>query len=80
MRAGLLRLEEAGIRSVYVLGDPAYYSRFGFAPERSVATPYPLPAEWADAWQSLCLGDPAAGVSGRLVLPEFWLDPALWSP
>ena len=80
VRGGLLRLEEEGIRSVYLLGDPAYYSRFGFAPERSVETPYPLPAEWADAWQSLGLGDPVAGGSGRLVLPEFWLDPALWSP
>jgi putative acetyltransferase len=80
VRAGLRRLEEEGIGRVFVLGDPGYYARFGFDPERSVETPYPLPPVWADAWQSLRLEDePGEIVAGKLSLPGFWLDPALWS-
>ena len=79
MREGLRRLRTEGIRAVYVLGDPSYYGRLGFSPERSVRAPYTLPAEWADAWQSRCLGDDGVPAAGNLSLPEFWLDPALWS-
>jgi putative acetyltransferase len=37
-------------------GIRAYYGRFGFAPERAIRAPYPMPVEWADAWQSVSLG------------------------
>ena len=43
VRAGLRRLEDAGVSQVYVLGDPAYYGRHGFLPESYVKPPYPLP-------------------------------------
>jgi len=76
---GLRRLQAEGIAAVYVLGDPAYYGRLGFLPERSVRPPYSLPPEWADAWQSQALGNGAAPTGGTLRLPECWLDPALWS-
>ena len=76
---GLRRLQAEGIAAVYVLGDPAYYRRLGFLPERSVRPPYPLPREWADAWQSQALGNGAVPTGGTLRLPECWLDPALWS-
>jgi putative acetyltransferase len=33
VRAGLDQLEAQGETLVFVLGDPAYYTRFGFAPE-----------------------------------------------
>jgi len=79
VREGLRRLETEGIGLVFVLGDPAYYGRFGFRHEAFVSAPYPLPAEWADAWQSRCLGDAVARASGKLLLPDVWLDPALWS-
>ena len=80
VRSGLLRLEDEGTEMVFVLGDPVYYARFGFEPERSVETPYALPADWADAWQSLSLGGASrATLAGNLMLPGFWLDPALWS-
>jgi putative acetyltransferase len=80
VHAGLERLKGLGIQAVYVLGDPAYYGRFGFSPERSVKTPYPIPAKWADAWQSQRFGVAAEPLSGTLHLPDFWLDPALWAP
>jgi putative acetyltransferase len=79
IRAGLRRLREEGVSAVYVLGDPEFYGRLGFSAERSVQTPYPLPSEWADAWQSQCLGDVPAPTVGKLSLPGFWLDPTWWS-
>lgn len=46
VRAGLDRAKREGWRAVVVLGDPAYYSRFGFRPEavRGMASPYAGPA------------------------------------
>lgn len=38
IRDGLARLAAHGIRIVFVLGDPAYYQRFGFAAD--LATPF----------------------------------------
>ena len=80
VRNGLGRLRDEDVHLVCVLGDPGYYSRFGFVPDTLIAPPYPLPAEWSDAWQSLYLGDPAAPCAGRLSVPEQWLQPGLWQP
>jgi hypothetical protein len=43
------------VGKVLVLGDPAYYGRFGFAKETAIQPPYPLPEAWDGAWQSLVL-------------------------
>ena len=50
--AGLNRLRESGVALVFVLGDPAYYSRFGFEPatRRGLQAPHPIPKEYEDAW------------------------------
>ena len=80
LREGLKRLERAGIAQVFVLGDPAYYRRFGFMPERGVAPPYPLPAQWKEAWQSKRLLDGTAPLGGELSVPRPWRRPALWAP
>ena len=80
VEAGLQRMESAGVTRIYVLGDPAYYGRFGFAPETDVAPLYPLPAEWRGAWQSKSLADGEAPLKGRLALPRVWLRPELWAP
>lgn len=44
VREGLARLEEAGEDLVTVLGDPAFYGRFGFRPGRPdrIVTPWPV--------------------------------------
>ena len=78
--AGLQRLENAGVSLVCVLGDPAYYGRLGFVPEADVEPPYPLPAEWEGAWQSIGLirGEPSP--RGTLSVPRPWLHPRLWAP
>lgn len=79
VRAGLERLKaNGGAASVLVLGDPAYYSRFGFAEESAITAPYPLPADWGPAWRSLALEEPAQSLRGRLAPPAPWLRPSYW--
>ena len=80
VRAGLQRLKDADVDLVCVLGDPAYYGRFGFVPETLVEPPFSLPAEWGGAWQSHYLGDTTVSGSGKLTVPPQWLQPAVWSP
>lgn len=81
VRAGLSRLEGEGVSMVCVLGDPAYYDRFGFRPEARVEPPFPLPPAWDEAWQSRRVGEvPDRTIGGTLRVPPPWDDPALWAP
>ena len=80
VRDGLRRLTKDGIVCVYVLGNPAFYERFGFAREAGVTPPYPLPKEWHGAWQSVSLGRTGCPCRGSLSLPQPWLRPSLWAP
>lgn len=79
VRAGLADAAEAQARGALVLGDPAYYARFGFAPERRIAPPYALPDGWADAWRSLSLTEAPLELDGELLAPPPWRRPELWS-
>ena len=79
VRDGLQRLLEQGFHQVFVLGDPDYYSRFGFRTEQKVMPPYDLPKEWTNAWQSLSLASRSPLRPGRLNLPDPWEDPKLWT-
>ena len=83
VRFGLEMLRDDAIDTVLVLGDPAFYGRLGFRTESRIRTPYPLPAEWASAWQSQRLGDSLGNSptmpAGTLSVPAQWRDPALWS-
>ena len=45
MRAGLARLADAGAKGCVLVGDPAYYRRFGFIASSSLGYP-DLPAEY----------------------------------
>ncbi len=80
VRAGLNRLADDGVARVCVLGDPAYYRRFGFVPEVNVHPPYALPAEWRDAWRSVSLRPLASPIRDTLCVPPPWRQPALWAP
>ena len=80
VQTGLDRLRIVMFDRVFVLGDPVYYSRFGFEAERSVAPPFPLPEEWRDAWQSIALRGIAPKQRGTLNLPQAWNEPSLWLP
>lgn len=77
VQAGIEAVLAGGAEQVLVLGDPNYYGRFGFQQEDAVTPPYALPESWASAWQSLSLDEELP--SGTLELPDFWMDPALWS-
>lgn len=46
VRAGLERLRENGARGVVVLGDPAYYGRFGFRAHDKLRYPGPPPSHF----------------------------------
>ncbi len=74
---GIQRERAVGTIAILVLGDPAYYGRFGFRQEHGIEPPYKLPDDWGPAWQSLALQD--NGPSGPLSVPEPWRDPVLWS-
>ena len=80
VRAGLRRVEDAGAKQVYVLGDPGYYGRFGFEPDDSVTPPFALPEEWRGAWQSLSLRGNKPHLHGELSVPQPWRRQALWAP
>lgn len=80
VRAGLDRLRSADFEQVFVLGDPAYYGRFGFEGERSVVPPFPLPEEWRGAWQSITLRSTGPRLGGTLSVPQAWNEPSLWAP
>lgn len=80
VRAGLDRLRAADFDQVFVLGDPAYYERFGFEAELSVAPPFPLPDEWRETWQSITLRSTESRLRGTLSVPQAWNDPNLWAP
>ena len=80
VRAGLQQMESAGMQIICVLGDPAYYGRFGFRPDMSIRPPYPLPKEYVGAWQSIRLSDDAESCSGQLLVPAQWRQRSLWMP
>jgi putative acetyltransferase len=71
VRDGLGRLRSAGVDIVLVLGEPAYYSRFGFSPDtaRHVITPYDGPF-----LQALCLSAGGAGAKGPAVYARAFAD------
>lgn len=77
---GHKRLAQSGQSCVCVLGDPAYYGRFGFTAPAAMKAPYPLPDEWQGAWQSLNLANDNPMEPATLDLPEPWMVPALWRP
>lgn len=80
VQAGLRKMEASQMALVLVLGDPAYYGRFGFTQENDVLPPYELPEEWASAWQSLVLQKAELAAGQKLLVPEPWRKKALWAP
>jgi putative acetyltransferase len=80
VEAGMSTLRAAGMRHLLVLGDPAYYGRFGFTPAATILPPYPVPEAWRDGWQYLPLTEATAAPMGTLKVPLPWQHPGLWAP
>lgn len=59
VQAALADLRARGAAGVVLLGDPAYYARFGFAASGDLSL-LSLPAAYADHVQALAFGDEAA--------------------
>jgi len=79
VRAAFERSASGGLATCLVLGDPAYYGRFGFRSEPRVTPPYPLPDGWAPAWQSLALDPDVPAPRGALIVPGPWRVPHYWT-
>ncbi|CAJ9511290.1 GNAT family N-acetyltransferase [Burkholderia pseudomallei] len=62
VRAGLDALRRAGARGCVVLGEPAYYARFGFGPAGDIVFPQAPP----DALMALPFGEHAPCPAGAL--------------
>ena len=62
IREALDRLREAGEEMVFLVGEPAYYRRFGF--EAAAAAPFASPYA-GPYFMALALGEPIVARSGR---------------
>ena len=63
MKEMIARANAAGERGIALLGDPEYYSRFGFVPSTSLGVEAPDPG-WGVHFQLLPLAVWPGGVSG----------------
>lgn len=77
---GIAQQIDLGVQRILVLGDPAYYGRFGFRAEAAIEPPYPLPAEWTPAWQGFAANSTTPLPRGTLRVPRAWQRHALWAP
>lgn len=76
---GATVLARAGVQLLFVLGDPGYYTRWGFVPAvpHGLDPPYPVTPEGAWMVRPL-VPDVLDGVAGRVVCastlskPEYW--------
>jgi len=80
VKAGFERLRAGGVTTVLVLGDPAYYGRFGFAAGHAIDAPYDLPPDYVAGWQALSIDAGKTLPQGRLTVPPVWQLEALWLP
>jgi putative acetyltransferase len=72
---------ERGVGAVFVLGDPAYYGRFGFSPifGGGIDPPVPLREEYERGWMALELTPGSLdGVRGVVRMAAPLEDPKFW--
>lgn len=78
---GLAELRRTGVELVFVLGDPAFYGRFGFEPAipRELAAPFMLPDAYLEAWRVKVLsGDFGDCPHGQVICCDALNKPELW--
>lgn len=87
-REGLAQLRDAGTALVFVLGDPGYYTRLGFAPAArwGLQPEHAIPPAHADAWMVQALQPgvlerlAADGVARRVVCTGVLGEARYWGP
>jgi putative acetyltransferase len=76
---GASRLAASGVQLLFVLGDPAYYGRFGFVPALPLGMRAPYPIVPEDAWRVRALAPDLLGrVTGAIVCARSLAKPAYW--
>jgi len=78
VREGIKAMQAQDMRAVMVLGDPAYYGRFGFHTNHAVQGHRDMPLEWASAWQGMSV-DETPLPKGAINLPAVWDKGTYWS-
>jgi putative acetyltransferase len=77
IETGLHMLRERGADLLFVLGDPRYYSRFGFSARHKVCAPYALP--YPEAWMMLPVqGSLGSEPEGQLACARSLQHPQHW--
>lgn len=78
---GLELLRESKVDLVFVLGHPAYYSRFGFQPAGKLGfeASYPILEKNADAWMVIELQPNTIGkFKGKVICADMLNKPEYW--
>ncbi|MCB1982923.1 MAG: N-acetyltransferase [Rhodoferax sp.] len=79
IEAGAARLAAAGVQLLFVLGDPAYYTRCGFGPALPHGLHAPYPIEPAAAWRVRALAPGVLdAVQGSVACAESMAAPEYW--
>lgn len=79
VEAGISMLADSGINRLFVYGDPAYYSRFGFDTESALCFTPPYRLEFPGGFQARIFGkDNTQGQQIQLSCVASLADPGLW--
>jgi len=78
IRQGLDTMRADGVACIFVLGDPAFYQRYGFTCGYRITPPYPLPQAWTDGWQSRWFAENQPPNKDQLLVPPPWQNEVLW--
>ena len=79
VESGIERLSRTGVHVVFVYGDPAYYSKFGFNFDAASRYSPPYPLQYPFGWQAMTLNESGFAESNAKVScvaslrnPELW--------
>ncbi|GGB05155.1 GNAT family N-acetyltransferase [Agarivorans gilvus] len=79
IKYGLEQMQQRQVSSIVTYGDPAYYSKLGFAPLSEQVIQAPLPLSMPFGWQGLSLNDtPIAAIAQRPSCVAPFNDPQYW--
>jgi putative acetyltransferase len=76
---GMQRLSAMEVDILFVYGDPAYYSRFGFGADAAARYTPPYPLQYPFGWQGIALNaSDTEGSPVNITCVSSLCDPVLW--